>query len=183
MLGQLEGNPPAGGELYRVLDAKAAQRMVDLLKSAGREARVYEAGSKRVAGWFADGGSAALVAVGSTAFPDVRKDVRRLCVMNLPLSLEAAVADLQLVGADGLLAEADFFASAEDREYRLLEIEKKNWPTGERTAAARRLGLAVGWLEHDGCAREFLSRQLGGETSGPCGNCGWCLGRRGVFLP
>lgn len=182
MLAQLEGNPPAGAELYRVRDAKAAQRMADLLKSVGREARIVEPGNKRVAAWYAAGGTA-LVAAGDAVFPDSRKDVRRLSVMNLPPSLEAAVADLRMAGADGLLAEADFFASSEDREYRLLEIEKKNMPVKARAAAMRRLALAVGWLEHDGCARDFLSRQLTGEARGPCGNCGWCLGRRGAFLP
>lgn len=124
----------------------------------------------RCASWFAGADRPALVAVGAVPLP-ARPDIRQCYVMNLPASLALAEADLDAAGKDCLDATAEFFASRRD-------IDAAS-DGAERDALAR----AVAWVENDGCARQFLALALHGRTTGPCGNCGWCLGKRGGLLP
>lgn len=44
------------------------------------------------------------------------------------------------------------------------------------------VNAAVSWIEADACSWASLRKALG-ESAGPCGNCGWCLGKRGAFMP
>lgn len=177
---RLEG-VKGGGELYRVRDAVAARALLRFLKRTGRDARMAaseqtEDDLLRTAAWFRAADNPALIVAEPLPPPLDRPDVRRLFIMNLPPSLAAAASDLDAAGGDGLEAEAEIFASESDRRRRLEALD------GD-PAALERLNAAVFWLEHDGCARSFLNQNLYGETTGPCGNCGWCLGRRGAFLP
>lgn len=178
---------PEGAELFRVRDEAAAKGTLDLLRRLGREARILGSLQSppeqlQTESWFRTAERPALVTVGSHTFPGERPDVRAVYVMNLPPSLADASADLAAAGGDGLAADAEWFASGKDRKYRLEEI-RREFPESALPDRIDRLNRAIAWLEHDGCARVFLARELRGETAGVCGNCGWCLGRPVAFLP
>ena len=184
---RLEAARPDGAELFRVKDATAARGLGTLLRRLERDARFLlpeqdEPERLRTAAWFATADRPTLIVAGAFSLPENRSDVRSLHVMNLPVSLVAAAADLAAVGRDGLDASAEFFASESDRRRLAAGIEAAYAGDACR-GRLERLNQAVAWLEHDGCARVFLARGLRGETAGVCGNCGWCLGRKGTFLP
>ena len=165
--------------------------MLELFRKAGRTARMLapnqtEAEIARCGAWFVGADRPALVVAGDLPLPE-RPDIRQLFVMNLAPSLLAVQADLDAVGRDFLAANAEFFASGGDRDFRLNGImqagQGENDPVGVVATAKRELARTVAWIENDGCARQFLIRELAGEETGPCGNCGWCLGKRGGYLP
>ena len=186
MRARLGDGLPEGAELFRVRTAQAGKGTLDLLKGLGRECRLLASNQSppeqaRTEAWFASAERPSLVVVGALPLPE-RRDVRSLYVMNLPPTLRMAEEDIAAAGRDGLDASVEFFASATDREARLREIEKE-YPAEARARQRERVNLCISWIENDGCARVFLARHLRGETVGVCGNCGWCVGRKSVFIP
>lgn len=184
---RLDAGGRDGALVTRVRDPEAARRMLDLLRKAGRQARMLapnqtEAEQARCAAWFESAERPALAVAGGLAIPE-RPDIRQIYIMNLPPSLRAALNDLEAAGRDRLDAGAEFFASERDREFRLAETERRSPEDEYRVAARHDLARAAAWIENDGCARQFLARELFGEAAGRCGNCGWCLGKRGGLMP
>ena len=188
---RLDAGGRDGALAARVKNPDAARRMLDMLKRAGRSARMLasnqtEAEQAQCRAWFAGAERPALVVAGDVAIPE-RTDIRQLYVMNLAPSLLAVLADLDAVGRDLLAANAEFFASMGDRDFRLDWIAAasrgEDDPAEAVMAAKRELARVTAWIENDGCARQYFVRELFENSIGPCGNCGWCLGKRGSYLP
>ncbi len=189
---RIDARERIGALVARVRDQHAAKNMFDLLVKTGREVRILsrlqsEPEQAQCESWFQTADRPALVAVGDTPVPE-RRDVRQMYVMNIPPALPAALADIEATGKDGLLADIEFFASERDRNLRLSEIDalaKAGPGCGQLHPEKLRKELAdsIEWIENSGCARQFLHRRLYDLDTGVCGNCGWCLGKRGGLLP
>lgn len=189
---RIDARERAGALVARVRDQRAAKNMFDLLAKTGREVRILsrsqsEPEQARCETWYQTADRPALVVIGDTPVPD-RQDLRQMYIMNIPPALSAALADIEVTGKDGLLADIEFFASERDRNLRLAEIDAlaKAEPDGgqsDQENLRKELADSIEWIENDGCARQFLHKHLFGLDTGVCGNCGWCLGKRGGLLP
>ena len=188
MRNRLDAGGSDGALVARVRDACAARNMLGFLLKAGRRAKMLApdqtwAEQARCSAWFADAECPALAVAGGLAIP-ARPDIRQLYVMNLPPSLREARDDIEAAGRDLLAADAEFFSSGRDHEFRIALAKRDFSGKPDAGAAALRdLARAAAWIENDGCARQFLARELSGRTAGRCGNCGWCLGKRGGLMP
>ena len=181
-----------GGMLIRIRTMEGAEALARKIAAAGFACRHVGPGQTqaerlRAEAWFKSEAEAILVVAEPVRLPK-RPDARRLFAMNLPPSLPEAIRDIGAIGRDGLMASADFFASETDRKSRLAVLAEADeaLPSAKRRRAelAREdIVQAVAWIEHQGCAWEALCRELGSPIPGPCGNCGWCLGRRTGLLP
>ena len=173
---RLDAGGRDGALAARVKNPDAARRMLDMLKRAGRSARMLasnQTGAEQAQcrAWFTGAERPALVVAGAVAIPE-RSDIRQLYVMNLPPSLLAVLADLDAVGCDRLAANAEFFASMGDRDFRLDGIvaaaRGEDDSAGVVMAAKQELARVTAWVENDGCARQFFIRELFENSIGPC---------------
>jgi superfamily II DNA helicase RecQ len=179
LLARIDAAGSDGAVIVRVLDEKAGEAATGLLRRCGREARILapamdSSAIARNSAWFLSADCAGLVALEGLG-PPAREDVRQVLVMNLPPSLEVGADDLGRAGIDGLAASAEIFASARDIDRRL------SLPLG--SAERERLLRTIAWIENNGCARQFLCRELLTGECGACGNCGWCLSHAAKFIP
>lgn len=177
----------AGAELFRVRNTEAAMGLFKLLRQTGRRPRLLlpgqiESEQLQAEAWFNSADNPSLIVAETLALPAGRRDVRSLYAMNLPASLLAALADMAVVGRDGLDASAEFFASSLDRDHRMAEIDSLSVPENGKKRLDE-LNQTVTWLEHDGCARQFLWQHVFNKEVGVCGHCAWCLGKKAAFLP
>ncbi len=173
-----------GALVVRTMDQRNSKEMLDLLRRTGRECRLIASNqteSEQLAcrSWFETHPSPGLVVSGNMAIPP-KNNIRQTYLMNLPDSLFSALQDIEATGCDSLTSSCEIFASENDRLARLKALESE---AREPDAAKHSLLEVIRWVENDGCARQFISSALYGQASCPCGNCGWCLGKRGGFLP
>lgn len=177
---RLDAGGRDGALVARVRDHDAAKNLLDLMNRTSRDTRILAANQSeseqaRCVSWFRSADRPALIIAGGCPIPD-RDDIRQCYIMNLPPSLAMAEADIAAGGRDALDADAEFFASRRDLEWRLAEAANAG------DAVPEEITRVVAWMENDGCARQFLAARHG-VTTGKCGNCGWCLGKRAGLLP
>ena len=207
---RLSGSPP-GARLFRVRSDLTATVLQAWLAEKKITAPVLSPGllveqRKKTISSFKKNKNSSLIVAEPLPLP-VKPAVRSLWLMNLPPSLPALLADLQAVGRDGLLCQADVFASQGDFQARLAELEQRyecyqeaSKIAGESEKsvqetqlnrenlelfrkAAEALQAAVAWAEHAGCAWAVLRQVQGEDNPSACGNCDWCLGARRGLLP
>jgi ATP-dependent DNA helicase RecQ len=103
-----------------------------------------------------------------------KPDVRFVCHLDLPASLEAYYQETGRAGRDGEPAEAWMSYSLGDRVLLQQRIEQSTAPDAQKRILYQKLDAMLGYCETGECRRTVLLRYFG-EESQPCGNCDLCL--------
>ena len=102
-----------------------------------------------------------------------KPDIRYVCHLNLPGSVEAYYQEIGRAGRDGLPAETLLLHSAGDVALRRQFIENEG-DDAHRRREHKRLDSLMAYCEAPSCRRVTLLSYFD-EVSAPCGNCDNCL--------
>jgi ATP-dependent DNA helicase RecQ len=103
-----------------------------------------------------------------------KPDVRFVCHLDLPKSLEAYYQETGRAGRDGLPAEVFMIYGMTDVANLRRLMDESNAPEEIKTIDRRKLEALLGFCETTRCRRQVLLEYFG-EASGTCGNCDTCL--------
>ncbi|MCB0880648.1 MAG: DNA helicase RecQ [Thermoleophilia bacterium] len=103
-----------------------------------------------------------------------KPDIRYVCHLNLPGSVEAYYQEIGRAGRDGAPAETLLLYGLADIRMRRLFIEDDGTDGEHKRRENRRLDALVAYCETPGCRRVALLGYFD-EAVGPCGNCDNCL--------
>ena len=101
-------------------------------------------------------------------------DVRYVCHVDLPGSIEAYYQEVGRAGRDGAPAEAYMIYGLEDIRVRRQFVDAEDAGPERARREHKRLDALLGYCEAPLCRRVTLLDYFG-ERSGPCGNCDCCL--------
>ena len=103
-----------------------------------------------------------------------KADIRYVCHLNLPGSLEAYYQEIGRAGRDGEPAETMLLYGLGDMALRRQFIEQENAGADHKRREHKRLDALLAYCEASQCRRMSLLAYFD-ETSQPCGNCDNCL--------
>jgi len=103
-----------------------------------------------------------------------KSDIRYVCHLNLPGSLEAYYQEIGRAGRDGAPAETMLLYGLGDMALRRQFIEQENTADEHKRREHKRLDALLAYCEASQCRRMSLLAYFD-ETSQPCGNCDNCL--------
>ena len=146
---RLRARQPPGAAVVYVTLQKTAETVAAALTAAGIDARPYHAGleDEQRAGtqdWFMRGPAPVIVATIAFGMGIDKSDLRAVYHYNLPKSLENYSQEIGRAGRDGLPAECELFACADD----LLTLE--NFSYGDTPDPAAVAGLTDDLLSGEG---------------------------------
>ena len=101
-------------------------------------------------------------------------DIRYVCHLNLPGSLEAYYQEIGRAGRDGAPAETLLLYGLGDMALRRQFIENEHSAPEHKRREHKRLDALLAYCEASQCRRMSLLSYFD-ETSQPCGNCDNCL--------
>ena len=101
-------------------------------------------------------------------------DIRYVCHLNLPGSLEAYYQEIGRAGRDGAPAETLLLYGLGDMALRRQFIENEHAAPEHKRREHKRLDALLAYCEASQCRRMSLLAYFD-ETSQPCGNCDNCL--------
>lgn len=101
-------------------------------------------------------------------------DIRYVCHLNLPGSLEAYYQEIGRAGRDGEPAETLLLYGLGDMALRRQFIEQEHAAPEHKRREHKRLDALLAYCEASQCRRMSLLAYFD-ETSQPCGNCDNCL--------
>jgi ATP-dependent DNA helicase RecQ len=172
----LAGHAGRSGIVYCATREKTG-RLARQLRDAGFKALPYHAGL--------DGGTRhahqdefisdkGIVMVATIAFGMGidKADVRFICHVDLPSSLETYYQETGRAGRDGLPAETLLLYAPHDFEARRLQLASIADPDRQHEAATK-LALLEEFCRGPRCRQQMLLRALG-DNSAPCGRCDNC---------
>lgn len=102
-----------------------------------------------------------------------KPDIRFVCHMNLPSSMEAYYQEIGRAGRDGLPADTQLFFGLDDVRMRRQFIENDGEDRDHILREHKRLDALLAYAETAGCRRVALLAYFD-EEGQPCGNCDNC---------
>ncbi|HEY1384689.1 MAG TPA: RQC domain-containing protein, partial [Dongiaceae bacterium] len=103
-----------------------------------------------------------------------KPDIRYVCHLNLPASMEAYYQEIGRAGRDGAPAETLLLYGYDDLRMRRTFIEEEGKDEEHKRREHRRLDALIAYCESAECRRIALLGYFD-EQVGPCGNCDNCL--------
>lgn len=161
------------------LSRKKVEETADFLNEHGIRALAYHAGmehSVRAANQARFLREENIVMVATIAFGMGidKPDVRFVCHLDLPKSIEGYYQETGRGGRDGLPASAWMAYGLQDVVLQRRMIDESDADDGFKRVLSMKLDAMLGLCETLSCRRMRLLDYFG-ERSGPCGNCDTCL--------
>jgi len=176
--GFLEDKRGDAGIVY-CLSRKSTVEVAEFLCDAGFNALPYHAGQEsglRRASQNRFMSEDAIIMVATIAFGMGidKPDIRYVCHLNLPGSMEAYYQEIGRAGRDGLPAETLLLYGLADMAQRRRFIEQDGEEDAHKLREHKRLDALLAYCEAAECRRTALLAYFDEET-GACGNCDNCL--------
>ena len=174
----LDGRENQSGIIY-CLSRKYTEEVASHLRGEGIDAIAYHAGQDsdmRRANQDRFMSDAGVVMVATIAFGMGidKPDIRFVCHMNLPSSLEAYYQEIGRAGRDGAPADTMMLYGLDDMRMRRQFIEQDGEDGDHKLREHKRLDSLLAYCEASQCRRATLLAYFD-ETIEPCGNCDNCL--------
>lgn len=174
----LEGRENQSGIIY-CLSRKYTEQVALHLRDQGVDAIAYHAGQEshiRRANQDRFMSEAGVVMVATIAFGMGidKPDIRFVCHMNLPSSMEAYYQEIGRAGRDGAPADTMMLYGLADMNMRRQFIEQDGEDQDHKLREHKRLDSLLAYCEASQCRRVTLLAYFD-ETIEPCGNCDNCL--------
>ena len=162
------------------LSRKAVEETAAFLKAKGRKALAYHAGldnavrAKVQQRFLAEDG---MIVVATIAFGMGidKPDVRFVCHLNLPKTIEAYYQETGRAGRDGEPANAWLAYSLQDVMQLRQWIAASEGSEAFKQVQRQKLDALIGLGEMAACRRQALLAYFGETMREPCGNCDNCL--------
>lgn len=103
-----------------------------------------------------------------------KPDVRFVCHVDLPGSLEAFMQETGRAGRDGQPADTLLIYGLQDVVLRRQMIADQSSPDEVKQVERTKLDMLLGVCETAGCRRQAMLACLGEDLPAPCGNCDNC---------
>jgi ATP-dependent DNA helicase RecQ len=161
------------------LSRKFTEEVASFLQEEGSNAIPYHAGQdgelrKRNQDRFMSENGAVMVATIAFGMGIDKPDIRYVCHLNLPASMEAYYQEIGRAGRDGVAAETMLLYGYDDLRMRRTFIEDETTEEEHKRREHRRLDALIAYCESAECRRIALLGYFD-EQTGPCGNCDNCL--------
>jgi len=161
------------------LSRKFTDEVATFLQEEGFNAIPYHAGQdpetrKRGQDRFMSENEAVMVATIAFGMGIDKPDIRYVCHLNLPASMEAYYQEIGRAGRDGAPAETMLLYGYDDLRMRRTFIEEDGEDEEHKRREHRRLDALIAYCESSECRRIALLGYFD-EATGPCGNCDNCL--------
>lgn len=178
LLGFLEDKRDSAGIVY-CLSRKSTEEVADFLNQSGFRAIAYHAGQdsehrRTNQNIFMTEDAITMVATIAFGMGIDKPDIRYVCHLNLPGSMEAYYQEIGRAGRDGAPAETIMFYDLKDIRQRRQFIEQDDAEAEHRLREHKRLDALLAYCEAPGCRRTALLSYFD-EAAEPCGNCDNCL--------
>ena len=174
----LEGKQQQSGIIY-CLSRKYTEEVADFLNESGLTAIAYHAGldadlRKINQDRFMSESAVIMVATIAFGMGIDKPDIRYVCHLNLPSSVEAYYQEIGRAGRDGGPAETMMLYGLDDIRMRRMFIDQDGEDDAHKLREHKRLDSLLAYCEASQCRRQTLLSYFD-ETIAPCGNCDTCL--------
>ena len=180
MLAFLRENHPEDAGIVYCMSRNKVEEVAAWLNQQGREALPYHAGlpaETREANQDRFIKSEGLVMVATVAFGMGidKPNVRFVCHLDPPKSLEAYYQETGRAGRDGLPSDAFMTYGMQDMVQRRRMIDEGDAPEEVKRIERRKLEALLAVCETVSCRRQALLKHFGEDHPGNCGGCDACL--------
>ena len=178
LLGFLEDRKGQSGIVY-CLSRRYTEEVAGFLKDEGWNAIAYhagqDAGTRRLGqDRFMSEDAVIMVATIAFGMGIDKPDIRFVCHLNLPGSVEAYYQEIGRAGRDGAPAETLMLYGLDDIRMRRMFIDQDGEDDAYRLREHKRLDSLLAYCEAATCRRKVLLAYFDEEME-PCGNCDTCL--------
>lgn len=180
MLGFLDEHHAGDAGIVYCLSRNAVEKTAFWLMEKGRKAIYYHAGMdaaerREAQDRFLKEDGLIVVATIAFGMGIDKPDVRFVCHLNLPKSVEAYYQETGRAGRDGAAANAWLNYDLSDVVKLAQWIEQSQSPDIQKRVERHKLDALLGLCEITSCRRQALLAYFGETDSQACGNCDNCL--------
>lgn len=174
----LEDKQGQSGIVY-CLSRKYTEEVADYLNESGLTAIAYHAGQrseirKHNQDRFMSESAVIMVATIAFGMGIDKPDIRYVCHLNLPSSVEAYYQEIGRAGRDGAPAETLLLYGLDDIRMRRMFVDQDGEDDAHKLREHKRLDSLLAYCEAAQCRRKTLLSYFDEET-GACGNCDTCI--------
>ncbi|MEM9104368.1 MAG: DNA helicase RecQ, partial [Pseudomonadota bacterium] len=174
----LERHAGESGIVY-CLSRRYTEEVAAFLVEEGHKAIAYHAGQdadlrKRNQDRFMSENAVIMVATIAFGMGIDKPDIRFVCHLNLPGSVEAYYQEIGRAGRDGAPAETLLIYGLDDIRMRRMFIDQDGEDEAHKLREHKRLDSLLAYCEAATCRRKVLLSYFDEEIE-PCGNCDICL--------